>query len=497
MNLILNSITKEYAGHVVLNEISFSIGEGEIVGLIGANGSGKTTLLKIIAGLEKTDSGSIQFVPKDATVGYVPQAPEIFTDESVHEFLVNCLEIDQGNEYEVDVALAEVGLSEVAYRQMSELSSGQRTKVYLARLLIKTPDFLLLDEPTNHLDLAALQWLETYLKNYDGSALVISHDRKFLDNLVDKVVELEDGKTKLYGGNYSFYREQKQIEKDAKIRQYDEQQKTVKRLEREIVEKKERIQRLEKSDRPTRDKDKFASTFFMNRASRKYARVAQGLETRLEKTEMLERPKDDVALSAIFKPKTETGKTVLYIKGLSKTLGEAKLFDNFNLLIERGEKVALLGSNGSGKTTLINLVLGKVTPDIGSIEIGNNVEIGYLPQEHSEMKSSDILLNYLEENITQDRTTAYKFAHRFLYSDENLRTPVNDLSSGQKSRLALLKIMASGANFIILDEPTNHLDIPSREALEAAIDSYTGTFLVITHDRYFLEKINPDKFISI
>ncbi|MCL4382225.1 MAG: ATP-binding cassette domain-containing protein [Patescibacteria group bacterium] len=337
MNLILNSISKEYAGHQILNEISFSIGEGEVVGLIGENGSGKTTLLKIIAGLEQPDCGGVQFVPANATVGYVPQASEAFSDQLVCDFLIESLALGQDDEYKVGIALSEVGLGEKTNKKLSELSSGQRTKVYLARILVNKPDFLLLDEPTNHLDLEALEWLEKYLQEYDGSALVISHDRRFLDNLVDKVIELEDGKTKVYGGNYSFYREQKQIQKEAKARKYEEQQRFIKRIEKDIVEKKERIQKLEKSDRPTRDNDKFASTFLLNRASRKYTRAAQALETRLEKTNKIEKPKPDLSLSAIFKPKTECDKTVLYLKGLCKNMG-GRNFSRILVCLSKMEK---------------------------------------------------------------------------------------------------------------------------------------------------------------
>lgn len=497
MNLIINNISKEYLGHTVLDQVSFFIGEREFVGLIGENGSGKTTLLKIIAGLEKADDGSFQLIRKDATVGYIPQAPEIVKNKIVRDFLTESLNLQPEESYKIDIALSEIGISELVDRKFDQLSSGQRTKVFLARLLVNKPDLLLLDEPTNHLDQESLEWLEKYLSGYNGSALVVSHDRRFLDNLVDKVIELDKGKVKVYGGNYTFYREQKKIEQESQLRQFEGQQRTIKRLEKDIAEKKVRIQKLEKSDRPTRDKDKFAATFFANRASRKFARVAQSLETRLEKIEQTKKPEPDLFLRAIFKPKAESAKTVLYLKNVSKKLGKKVLFENLNLLIERGEKVVLLGANGSGKTTLINIILGKTVATNGIVKIGNNVEIGFLPQEQAEISSSDELLDYLTKQVTQNRTSAYKLARSFLFSDDNLRTPVKDLSSGQKSRLALAKIMSSGANFIILDEPTNHLDIPAREALESAIASYSGTLLLVTHDRCLLDVIVFDKVINL
>ncbi len=245
MILQVNSLSKEYSGHEVLKEISFSIGGGEFVGLIGENGSGKTTLLKIIASLEAPDSGSVQITPKETTIGYIPQAPD----------------------------------------QMGNLSSGELARKYLSEVMAKYTDLLLLDEPTNHLDFEALSWLENYLKNYKGTVVAISHDRRFLDNLATKVFELDKGKIKVYGGNYTFYRQQKKTEQEALQRQFDEQHRVIRKIEKEIQEKKQKIQKLEKSDRPTKDKDKFAATFFHNRASRKFAGVTQALETRLGKSE--------------------------------------------------------------------------------------------------------------------------------------------------------------------------------------------------------------------
>lgn len=497
MNLILNSVTKDYLNHTVLSGVSLTIREGERVGLIGENGSGKTTLLKIIAGLEKPDGGNMQKEPQSMTIGYVPQAPDASSSETVCEFLQRSAGLEGNEEYKIPIALSEVESDLLIDKRFGELSSGQKTRVYLARLLLNQPDILLLDEPTNHLDITALNWLEHYLANYDGSVLVVSHDRRFLDNLVAKIAELDNGEIKIYGGNYSFYREQKEIEKESEKRQYEIQQQIIKRLEDEARKKKEQIQKLEKSDKPTRDHDKFAATFFANRASRKFAKVAQVLESRLEKIERLDKPEADIELSTIFKPKNESSQTALFVKDVSKSFGDQPILKDFKLLINRGEKVVLTGPNGSGKTTLINLILGRLKPDKGTIELGNGVEIGYLPQESGEISVSKSLLQYLVEDIGLDQTNAHKLAKKFLFSDDNLRTSVNDLSSGQKSRLALAKIMASGANFIILDEPTNHLDISARESLEKAVISYPGTLLVVSHDRYFLDMINFDKTINL
>lgn len=453
MNLILNSISKEYAGHKVLDEISLAIGERDFIGLIGKNGSGKTTLLKIIAGLEQPDSGSVQLLPKGTTIGYVPQVSD--------------------NE------------------NLSELSSGQKTKFYLSRVAAEKPDLLILDEPTNHLDLEALAWLENYLKNYQGTVLVVSHDRRFLDNLATKIIELDKGKIKTYGGNYSFFRQQKEIERQAYERQYLVQQKNIARTKQVINEISNRAQNIE---------GETINFYWLKRAAkvaRKAVTQRRKLERFIDSEEKLEKPEVDFELSAIFKPKHESSKTVIFLKNVSKSFGDKKVLNDFKLLINRGEKVALTGANGSGKTTLLNIILGNLKPDGGTVEIGNNVEIGYLPQEHQVNNSVEGLIDNIINSSKIDKTSAYKLAKRFLFEEDDLRTPVNDLSSGQKSKLALAKIMSSGANLIILDEPTNHLDIPSREAIETAVASYSGTLLFVTHDRYFLDMINPDKVINI
>lgn len=451
MNLQINSLSKEYSGHEVLNEISFSIGDGEFVGLIGENGSGKTTLLKIIASLEKSDSGSIQIVPKETTIGYIPQAPD----------------------------------------QVGNLSSGELARKYLAEVMAKHTDLLLLDEPTNHLDFEALLWLENYLKNYKGTVIAISHDRRFLDNLATKILELDKGKIKVYGGNYSFFRQQKEIERQAYERQYFIQQKKIARTKQVINDISNRAQSIE---------GETIDFYWLKRAAkvaRKAVTQRRKLERFLESEKKLEKPEVDFELSAIFRPKTESSKTVVFLKNISKRFDQKEILKDFNLLINRGEKIALTGANGSGKTTLLNIILGKLEPDTGTVEIGDNVEIGYLPQEHQEENSDEGLLENIISATKIDKTSAYKLAKRFLFTEGDLRTAVKNLSSGQKSKLALAKIMTSGANFIILDEPTNHLDIPSREALETAIASYPGTLLFVTHDRYLLDMINPDRIIEL
>ena len=481
MLLELNSIKKDFDGHVVLDNISFTVGDKEVVALVGENGSGKTTLLKIIAGLKEPDSGSSRKQPKDARVSYVPQAPE--------ENNLGLTSVEMGVSPD---ALLKLGISHLENSILGDLSSGERTKVYLARLTSQEADLLLLDEPTNHLDIEALEWLENYLSEYEGAVLLVSHDRRLLNNLSQKTLELKDGKVKVYGGSYSFYREQNEIEAEAQRRVYVVQQKKVKRINEEVREIKSNVQGLESRTTGT--------DHYVRRKAAKAVKGALAMAKRLER-ELQEsgvpKPEPDFELSAIFKPRKESSKTVVYVKGVTKNFGDRGIIKPLNLLIEKGEKFALLGSNGSGKTTAIKLLLREEKPDTGLIEVGNNVEIGYLPQEQKSIDSGLEIIDDIIASTKLDKTLAYKLARRFLFKDEDLRTPVRLLSSGQKSRLALAKIMASGANFIILDEPTNHLDIPAREALEKAIVSYPGTLLVVSHDRYFLETIKPDKVIFL
>lgn len=349
-----------------------------------------------------------------------------------------------------------------------------------------------MDEPTNHLDIEALEWLENYLSNYPGSILLVSHDRRFLDNLVQKTLELKNGKIKVYGGNYSFYREQKQIEEEAERRVYVVQQKKIKRISEKVNEVKRSVQDLEINTT--------GEQHYQRRKAAKAAHGALAMAKRLEKElaeSKTQKPEPDFELSAIFKPNKVSSQTVLYINGVIKTYGKSGINEPFDMLVEKGNKIALVGPNGSGKTTVIKLITGEEKPDSGKIELGNNVEIGYLPQEQENINSDLSLIEELINTTHINKTSAYKLARRFLFSDEDLRTPVSKLSSGQKSRLRLAEIMASGANFIILDEPTNHLDIPAREALEKAVVSYTGTLLVVSHDRYFLETIKPDRIIYL
>jgi len=492
MNLQINSLSKEYFDHQILTDINFSINSGNRIGLIGANGSGKTTLLKLLSGKENPDAGQIIKTPKNLVIGYIPQVADFPVSNNIIEGLLISLEMDESEIYKIYAALDKLNISDLALKPFGTLSSGEKTKVYLARLLIQNPDILLLDEPTNHLDTDSLDWLENYLKNYQGIFLVVSHDRRFLDNTVTKILELEDGKIKVYGGNYSFYRQQKIIEFESQRRNYIVQEKKTERIIDRVRTMKNQTQQLEVITS--------GADHFIRKKAAKAASRAKSSEKMLMKQlneSGIEKPQEDFELSVLFKPKKESSKLVVFLNKVSKSFDKNKIISNFSLEINKGDRVALVGSNGSGKSTLINLILNKITPTEGIVGLGNNVDIGYLPQEHINLNSDLNLIEYLTGVTKIDKTSAYKLAKRFLFSDMDIKNSINNLSSGQKSKILLASIMVSGANFIILDEPTNYLDIPSRGALEEALISYKGTLLIVSHDRYFLDRIGPIKMQNI
>lgn len=492
MNLQINSLSKEYLDSQILTEISFSISSKDRIGLIGINGSGKTTLLKLISETETSDSGQIIKTPKNLSVGYIPQVAEFPVTNNIVEGLAKTLNLYDDEIYKIYVALYKLGISDLALRSFDILSSGQKTKVFLARLLVQNPDVLLLDEPTNHLDIESLEWLENYLRNYQGAFLVVSHDRRFLDNTVTQILELKNGQIKTYGGNYSFYRQQKLIETESQMRNYFVQEKKKAKILARVRTMKNQTQQLEVITS--------GADHYQRRKAAKAASRAKSTENMLLKqlTENgIEKVSEDFELSLLFEPKRDSSKSIVFLDKISKKFKNNIVISNFSLEINKGDRIALVGSNGSGKSTLINLLLNKISPTNGKVKIGNNVDVGYLPQEHGQLSSELNPLDYLITSAKIDKTSAYKLAKRFLFGDKDIKTPVNKLSSGQKSKLLLASIMASGSNFIILDEPTNYLDIPSREALEEALVSYKGTLLVVSHDRYFLDRINLSKTINL
>ncbi len=506
-------ITKEYGTDVILKNVSFHINGGDRVGLIGANGAGKTTLMKIIAGELSCSSGSC-FISSELTVGYLKQngdfqsdrtvfeeAYSIFSDlqdmekemhrlsdeiaarstagESVDKLLLRYADLQMkfeqegGYSYksEVNGVLSSMAFSEDFYdKRVSTLSGGERTRLSLACLLLKKPDILLLDEPTNHLDIGTLKWLEQYLKAYKGTILIISHDRYFLDQLVNKIFEIENHRLYTYDGNYSSFADKKSARRAAEMKRYEKQQ-------TEIARQEEIIRR------------------FKQHNTEHLTKRALSREKMLEHMERVERPEDlpdKVKIS--FRQNFKSGNDVLFGENLAKGFGAAagrrELFCNVNFDIKRGERICIVGPNGVGKTTLLKIMMQDLLPDAGYLRIGHNVAFGYYDQGQMLLTEENTVLGELKEAYRLYTDTDMRsILGRFLFRGEDVFLRVGSLSGGEKARLSLLKMMLSGANTLILDEPTNHLDIDSKEIFEEALLHFEGTVIVVSHDRYFLNKI--------
>jgi ATPase subunit of ABC transporter with duplicated ATPase domains len=486
-----HKLTQEFDGRTVLDEVSLSIQAGDKIGLVGTNGSGKSTLLKILAGLDTPEYGQLTIDPQ-ITIGYIPQAPDYArSKQTVGDILSDFVEPRE--DYRIDITLGLLDLTEQKDKVLCNLSSGQRTRVYLARIALQECDLLLLDEPTNHLDIEGLQWLEDYLSNFEGVILTVSHDRAFLDKLTQRTIELRDGKISEYGGNYSFYKSQKEIEQQAQVKAYESQQKEISRLKKSLKETKAEAVRTHDDRRQTRDNDKYAVDFFAERASQNKSSASKVMEKRLENMEKVNKPKLDPNLEMFFGSQSLGSQIVAKLEKVGYAINDVQILQETSLVIQRGSRIHLRGLNGSGKTTLIKLLLGELEPSSGDIAIGPSTKIGYLSQEHEILQSSTRVLQELTEETEINPTLAYQLLVWLNLPTDKIQQPVNTLSKGEQSKILLAKIIAGRANLLILDEPTNHLDILTRDSLESALQAYKGTLLVISHDRYFVEEIKLDQ----
>jgi ATP-binding cassette subfamily F protein 3 len=509
--LSTKNMQKSYGIDTILKSISFNVNEGEKVGLIGANGAGKSTLFKILTNQLEQDSGEL-FIEKGKVLGYMSQNLSLETSNTIYEELLlvfselinienklKKLEVIMNDAYdpenedyhnkvikdyttmteiynnkggytykgEINRVLRGLGFLENDFDKHIEiLSGGQKSRVALCKLLLAKPDILLLDEPTNHLDLAAIEWLEEYLIAYKGTVVLISHDRYFLDAVTEKTLEILNGQIYTYNGNYTSSLELKKKNFEVQMKAYKVQQSEIKRQE-DIIEKYRSFNR-EKS-----------------------IKAAESRQKALDKIERIEAPADDGKASRIkFEASIKSGNDVLHIENLSKSFGEKKLFDELSLDMKRSEKIALIGENGRGKTTLFNILLSNIESDAGTVVLGKNVNIGYYDQEQSNLNDDKTIIDEVWDHFPDLTTTKIRNAlAAFLFVGDDVFKKISTLSGGEKCRINLLTLMLSKSNFLLLDEPTNHLDIVSREALEDAILSYDGTVLVISHDRYFLNKV--------
>ena len=519
------NISKSYGSEVILEDVSFVINPGERVGLIGPNGSGKSTLLRIVAGVEQADSGHV-VLGSGASAAWLPQGFEADSVQTLGEAVRRGLaehanahealqRIEKGMAWsvgpELDALIEQYGRAsdefeslggyEVEQRMaatlqglglggvpqdapLSILSGGQRTRAGLAGIIASNLDVLLLDEPTNHLDIEALEWLEDYLSGYEGAALIVSHDRAFLDGAVTGILELDSLRPGLvaYPGAYSDYRSAKDRELEKQTAAWKDQEAEKRRIERDISRTKQIALRTETST--THD--------FYRRRAKKVARKAKVRERRLQRTitsaDRVERPRATWTMKLDFGRAAHGGSRVLLLEDVGHEYDGRWLFRNVDLVLERGERVALLGPNGCGKSTLLNFVAGRASPVRGSLRVGENIKVGYMPQDQAGLDWSMSALELIRQATNMTETEARTLLHLYLFEGDEPLLPAGRLSYGHRSRLLLAKLVLEGANLLVLDEPVNHLDIPSRERFEEALDAFPGTALVAVHDRAFIDR---------
>ena len=509
--LSCNNLNKSFGIDSILENVNFTVNEYDKIGIIGVNGTGKTTLFKIISGIYGYDSGDI-YTSKDCEIGYLEQNTNFHSEntilEEVLEVFKDVIEMEKYlrdlehkiseessntnsttleklmNEYsnkleafsdmngygyksEAKGVLKGLGFSdEDMDKPISILSGGEKTRVLLGKLLLKKPTLLLLDEPTNHLDSEAIEWLEVFLKQYKGTVILISHDRYFLDQVVNRIFEIHNKKLKTYNGNYSDFIKASAIEKELELKKFEDQQKDIKKQE-------ESIERLKAFGRE------------------KHLKRARSKEKALAKVDVLDKPEAYRKKAKIeFNPSVTSGNDVLQLRDISMGYGERILFKDLNLDIYRGEKVALIGANGIGKSTLFKIIMNEITPLSGDIKFGTNVNVSYFHQEQKTLNLDNTIIDEIwEDNKQLTQTSLRTMLGAFLFEGEEVFKKISTLSGGERARVAILKLILSNANLLLLDEPTNHLDIDSKEVLEDALSSYTGTIFTISHDRYFLNTV--------
>lgn len=487
MLLEASHVSKSYGVQDVLQDVSFRLSDGEKVGLVGRNGCGKTTLLRILAGEETPDAGHVRRVPSSLIVGYLPQAARIEDNCPVYEEIAST-GIGRDRWWEAEKVLVGLGFTpQQLTLSVASLSGGEKTRLALAKLLLIQPDVLLLDEPTNHLDVVMLEWLEEWLKGFHGAAIIVSHDRRFLDNVVSRILELEEGKLTAYTGNYSDYARQKELALHRHEEAYRTQQREIQGVQEFIQRQLRLAARIESG--PKRGRDHYT------RIAGKVARRAQAGRKRLEQMERVEKPRPEEHIRFSFDDATDSGREVIVAENLSKQYGSRKLFTGLNLYVRYGDRLAIVGRNGAGKTTLLRILLGLEQPDTGTVRIGSRVQPGYLAQEHENLNPHRTVLDEVRSasNATQHEVRALLAS--LLFPGHDVFKLIKNLSEGERVRVALAKLLVCGANLLVLDEPTNHLDIATRERVEAALDAYTGTLLLVSHDRYLLDRLTEQTLV--
>ena len=527
--LTAHHIYKTYGIQPILQDISFSLSHNERAGLIGPNGSGKTTLMRILAGIEQPDSGTIVSTRPNLRMGYLAQGMQFDADQTIQSTLslypvseaaleaeitslASALASSPNDSrlqekydtalhqlsltnYQLPNILGPLGLADISLdTPVRYLSGGQKTRLMLASVLLKEPHLLLLDEPTNHLDIEMLEWLEEWLTKFNGAALIVSHDRAFLDNTVTSILELDPNTRgmKSYPGNYADYLEHKLTEREKQAQAYQDQQDELAQL-RSAAMHLRGLTKMKKGGKADSG-DKFAKGFFGNRATKNVAGRAKHIEARIEKLlteERIEKPKQNWQLKLDFGAPAHQSKDVLIAEKLSVGYGEPLLRD-LDLSIRAGQRIALTGPNGTGKTTLVRTIAGKLSPLAGSLKLGATVRLGYMAQEQELLNPDLNALQTIQSIAPFNETEARNFLHYFMFKGDDALRPIRELSFGERARLQLGLLVAQGCTFLLLDEPINHLDIPSRARFEEALANFKGTILAVVHDRYFIERFASD-----
>ena len=522
--LTAHHISKSFGVEAVLDRVTFSINPGQRVGLVGPNGCGKTTLLCILAGLDEPDGGAVQLTPSDLRVGYLAQGMASGPDQTLGEFLgqgrddaealtgkvaglaealahaparrdlereydaalvrLAAASIDEGR---VPVVLSALGLGSVPLATpVGSLSGGQKTRLALASVVLSNPQLLLLDEPTNHLDLPMLEWLEQWLKDFRGAALVVSHDRTFLDRTVTRILDLDPAThtVREYAGNYSEYVEQKLAEHDRQWSQWRDQEYEIRRMKQDIARTKDQARRVELSTTPRQP----GVRRYAKKVAQKAASREKKLGRYLDSDERVEKPRLGWQMKLDLSETPTSGQDVLALEGLAVGYGEHVLLRDLNLSLRHGERVALIGPNGAGKTTLLRTLAGVLPPLAGRVRLGANVRVGYMAQEQEGLDPARDAFTTIRHLAQMSDTDVRAFLHFFLFTGDDVFVPIGSLSFGERARLALAALVAPGHNLLLLDEPINHLDIPSRARFEQALSHFEGTVLAVVHDRYFIER---------
>lgn len=531
--LTVSHVSKSYDLSTILRDISFTVAPGERVGLIGANGSGKSTLLRILAGHESPDAGHVVVTPASLRLGYLAQGLELDPEMSLEAAVAaadgdtvqpelelarladalaaepyrldlqeafdrSLARVESAGNDRAEAIRAHLGLGELpADMRVGILSGGQKTRLALARVLLADPDILLLDEPTNHLDIAMLQWLESWLRDFRGAALVVSHDRTFLDHTVTRILDLDpvSHTIRQYNGNYSDYLAQYSAERERQWSAWKDQEVEIRRIRQDIARTREQARHVELTTKPNQPS--------VRRLAKKVARKAGSREKKLERylasDERVDKPERSWQMKIDFDESGpgHIGRDVVVLEQLSVGYDPATpLLRNVNLSVRARQRIILTGPNGSGKSTLLRTIAGQIPPLEGRVRLGAGVRPGYMAQEQELLRPDSTPLEVILQAANMNQTEARSFLHYFLFEGDDSLRPVSSLSYGERSRLALARLVAEGCTFLLLDEPINHLDIPSRTRFEAALAQYSGTVLAVVHDRYFIEQVATDLWLA-